>query len=59
MGKTAQLWAGRISRIGRVGFWPFVTKYFNLADLLWPGDLSRLLFGNVPEQFGARPILTF
>ena len=29
-GQAAQLWAGRIGRIGRAGFWPFVTKYFDL-----------------------------
>jgi Trp operon repressor len=34
MGKTAQLWADRIDRIDRAGFWPFVTKYFNGRG--WP-----------------------
>jgi hypothetical protein len=29
MGQTARLCAARIKRIGRTGFWPFVTKYFN------------------------------
>jgi hypothetical protein len=29
MGKTAQPCAARIERIGRAGFWRFVTKYFN------------------------------
>jgi hypothetical protein len=36
MGETAQRWTGRIERIGRAGFWPFVTKYFN-----WPARLAK------------------
>jgi hypothetical protein len=35
MGETAQQWAGRMERIGRAEFWPFVTKYFIL--LVDPG----------------------
>ena len=40
MGQTARLWADRIDRIGRAGFWPFVTKYFD-----WPARLARGIRG--------------